>query len=39
MDYPGAEKGVQAFEKYMTPPEVSAPLSIENSAVDSASSN
>lgn len=37
-DYPGAEKGVQAYENYLRPPEVGAPLSVDNSLTDAASS-
>lgn len=39
MDYPNASKGVQAFDNYMTPPEVPEPLSVDNSLTGAASSN
>jgi hypothetical protein len=39
MDYPGAEKGVQAYENYRLPPEVRAPLSVDNSLTGASSSN
>ncbi|MFZ4124442.1 MAG: hypothetical protein ACOYJ2_00020 [Rickettsiales bacterium] len=38
MDYPSAEKGVQAYENYRKPPEVRAPLSIDNSLTSAAGS-
>jgi hypothetical protein len=38
MDYPGAEKAVQAFDNYRKPPEVREPLSVENSLTGAASS-
>lgn len=39
MDYPRSEKGVQAYEKYLTPPAAAAPLSVSNSLTGAASSN
>lgn len=39
MDYPNARKGVQAFDKYMTPSEVAEPLSVDNSLTNRAGGN